>query len=47
MRVKKKNNMYKHWLIYKTKDCETRYKKYKNKLVLILRKAEKITIEMN
>ena len=38
---KKKNNLYKYWLINKNKDSETRYKKYKNKLVLILRKAEK------
>ena len=38
---KKKNSMYKRWLIDKSQESESRYKKYKNKLVLILRKAER------
>ena len=38
---RKKNLLYKNWLIKKNEVTEQRYKKYKNKLTLILKKAEK------
>ena len=39
---KKKNNLYKAWLCKKDIVSEQRYKKYKNKLTNIMRKAEKV-----
>lgn len=38
---KKKNKLYRDYVKYQTKDHEIKYKKYKNKLTTILRKAEK------
>ena len=38
---RKKNNLYKSWLANKTECAQQKYKKYRNKLSLILRKAEK------
>ena len=38
---KKKNTLYKMWLSKKSNKSEAKYKRYKNKLVLIIRKAER------
>ena len=38
---RKKNNLYKAWLIKKTECSYEKYRKYRNKLSLIIRKAEK------
>ena len=38
---KKKNNLYRDFIKHRTKTAETKYKVYKNKLVLIMRKARK------
>jgi len=39
--LKKKNNLYEEYLKYRSKDAETKYKVYKNKLITILRFSEK------
>lgn len=38
---KKKNNLYRDYITQRTKNAEMKYKVYKNKLVVILRKAKK------
>ena len=38
---RKKNNLYKHFLKYRTNEAEFKYKKYKNKLTSILRENKK------
>ena len=38
---KKKNHMYKSFIKHRTAQAENKYKQYKNKLISILRKAEK------
>ena len=38
---RKKNNLYKAWLINKTECLHQRYRKYRYKFSLIMRKAEK------
>ena len=40
-RLHKKNTLYKEFIKHRTTEKEQRYKKYKNKLTGILRKAEK------
>ena len=41
MHVRKKDHMYKSFIEYRTTQVENKYKQYKNKLITILRKAEK------
>lgn len=43
MPVRKKNYLYQLFLRSRTKDAEVRYKKYKNKLVGIIRRQKRIT----
>ena len=38
---KKKNLLFRHFVMNKTVECETRYKNYKNKLTKILKRCEK------
>jgi len=43
--IRKKNNLYKKWLIKKTNESLDNYKRYKNMLTTVLRNAEKLYYE--